>query len=307
MVTRESIFRDILRLIVWYPIRAAILFLPHRMGLFLMALMGDIHFFSTRRRHRLLSENLTRIYHRSSDTTSIIREYFRNHYIDRLFIFIFPSFQLKDVEKFIEFQGIEHLKAALSHGSGAVLVHGHFGPVHLPLVALTRMGFALKQIGNPSDEGLSMIGRKVAFRLRLKYEEKIPAEIVKVNGFLRPIFRWLSQNGIVMITGDGTGTEHIIGKSLIGEMWGQKMYIPIGPARLSVTTGAQLLPMFILPGKHKRYRIIIEQAFKTQRTGNEAITELTEKFVHRLEYYISLYPGYMHFLDRFCPDKLIIT
>lgn len=272
-----------------------------------MALMGDIHFFSARRRCRFLSENLARIYHRSSDTAFIIREYFRNHYIDRLFIFIFPSFQLKDVKRFIEFQGIEHLKAALLNGKGAVLVHGHFGPVHLPLVALSRMGFALKQVGNPSDEGLSMIGRKVAFRLRLKYEKKIPAEIVKANGFLRPVFRWLSRNGIVMITGDGAGTEHFIGQSLICKMWGQKMYFPIGPAKLSATTGARLLPMFILPGKHKRYRIIIEPPLKTQRTGNEAIMELTEAFVHRLEYYISLYPGYMHFLDRFRPGKLIIT
>ena len=234
-----------------------------------------------------------------------MREYFRNHYIDRLLIFIFPKIDVAAVERLVEISGLEHLDRALARGRGAILVHGHFGPVHLPLVALARRGYRMKQIGLPSDEGLSWVGRKVAFRLRLRYEGRMPAEIIHAESFLRPAFTWLQENGILMVTGDGSGTEKIVGRQSLSRFFNQPVLFPLGPFLLAGKTGAAILPLFIVPGAHKAYRIVIEEPFASDRAGAAGAAEMTSQFVRRLEARVAEHPGYMHFLDRFSPGNLI--
>lgn len=269
--------------------------------------MGDVHYAAARGRKKLLLDNLARIHGTmdAREANRVVRDYFRNHYLDHLLIFIFPKFGLREAERFVEMDGLEHLNAALRLGKGAVLVHGHFGPVHLPLVVLARLGYRMKQIGLPSDEGLSWIGRNVSFRLRMRYEAKIPAEILMADGFLRSAFRWLNGNGVLMITGDGSGTEKKIGKHEIFGFFGHPVFFPLGPAILAEKTGAMILPMFIVPGTRKMFRIVIESPLNPGGLGDGKIKSVAGQFVGRLEHYVSLFPGQMHFLDRFSAGKLI--
>lgn len=305
MVVKESVSRDLLRLLVWYPLRWLIVLLPLKLGIALLRSMGDAHNSLSKGGKALLLKNLARIKGCNIEDSSCIREYFRNHYIDRLLIFIFPKFGTKEIERFVEMQGLENLDEALKKGRGVILVHGHFGPVHLPLVALARLGYRMKQIGLPSDEGLSWIGRNVAFRLRIKYESKIPAEIIKADSFLRGAFKWLNSNGVIMITGDGSGTENHVGRHAVFDFFGRKALFPLGPAILAEKTEATLLPMFIVPGEKKLYKVVIEKPLTSENNGVEKTRDVTEQFVGRLETYISQYPGYMHFLDRFYPGGII--
>ena len=310
MQVRESIFRDVLRLFVWYPLRWVITIIPVKQGIALLSAFGDIHFSLSKGGKTLLLKNLALLQKDKPEGTRAsmaagVREYFRNHYVDRLLIFVFPKFRARDMERLVEMDGLEHLDEALKRGKGVVLVHGHFGPVHLPLVVLARLGYRMKQIGLPSDEGLSWIGRNVAFRLRLRYEAKIPAEIIMADGFLRSAFRWLHDNGVIMITGDGSGTEKRVGRYEIFSFFGRKVLFPLGPAILADKTGASILPMFIVPGERKRYRIVIERPLTSSGKGEESIKAVTGQFIERMEYYVSRFPGWMHFLDRFMVGKMI--
>lgn len=306
MRVNESILRDILRLFVWFPFRWLILLLPVSWGITLLKTMGDIHYSLSSGKRKAIKDNLSRLkgYTRTDDIESV-REYFRNHYIDHFLIFIFPRFDIIEIERFIEIEGLEFLDKALENEKGVLLIHGHFGPVHLPLVVLARLGYRMKQIGFPSDEGLSWTGRRVAFRLRLKYEAKMPAEIIKADSFLKPAFKWLTDNGILMITGDGSGTARHLGKHKIFKFFGQQVMFPLGPAILADKTGATILPMFIVAGEKKLYKIIIEKPFTSDQSGEERIQDITAQFVRRLENYILRQPGYMHFLDRFQTGGLI--
>jgi lauroyl/myristoyl acyltransferase len=309
MTHDENFLRDLLRIVVWYPLRWMLLVLPINGCLSILRWMGDIHFAFSIGKRNLLIHNIRKVvgdrkiqwYHRQ------IREYFRNHYVDRLMIFIFPRFMENEINRFIEFKGLENLDHALQEGNGVILVHGHFGPVHIPLVVLARLGYGMKQIGLPSDEGLSRIGRKVAFRLRLHYESMIPAEIVKADGFLRPVFKWLHQNGVVMITGDGTGTEQRVGRHSLFRFCNQPVLFPIGPSLLAEKTGASFLPMFLLPGQKKPFCIIIEPPLTVDVGAIDGATNRTEKFVGRLQHYVLQYPGWMHFLDRFTEGKMVAS
>ncbi|MEK6531061.1 MAG: lysophospholipid acyltransferase family protein [Deltaproteobacteria bacterium] len=303
MTVKEGIGRDILRLFVWYPLRWLILASPVRTAISILRLMGDLHYSLSRGKKKVLSQNLGRIRKDCPAETvgKISREYLRNHYIDRLFIFIFPRLGANELKRLVNIKGVEHLDSALKSGLGAVLVHGHFGPVHLPLVALARLGYRMKQIGLPSDEGLSWIGRNVAFKLRLFYESKMPAEVINAEAFLRGAFRWLKDNGVLMITGDGTGTDKHVGRHEAFKFFGQDVLFPLGPSILAKKTGAKILPMFIAPGEARfLYTIIIERPLT-----EDDPRRMTEAFVRRLESYASEYPQYLHFLDRFSPGLLI--
>ncbi|KJU82130.1 lipid A biosynthesis acyltransferase, partial [Candidatus Magnetobacterium bavaricum] len=119
--------------------------------------MGDLHYaLSGGKRQRLLA-NLSDAGIDCCDKQQAVREYFRNHYMDRLFIFIVGRFDDRQIRRYIELEGVECLDAALGCGRGVVLVHGHFGPVHMPLTVLARCGFKIKQLGLPSDQGLSWV------------------------------------------------------------------------------------------------------------------------------------------------------
>ncbi len=307
MTVNESIPRDILRLIVWYPLRWLVLILPVRGGIALLRRLGDIHFRLSRSARNHLRDNLKRM-GITSKLDLYARTYLRNHYIDHLFIFIFPKLHKRHVEKLVDIEGLEHLEAAREQGKGVVLVHGHFGPVHLPLVALARLGYPMKQIGNPSDEGLSWVGRNVAFRLRLRYESKIPAEIIKADGFLKGAFKALAKNEVVMTTGDGTGTAQKIGKYHRFDLFDQPVDLPVGPARLARKTGAALVPMFIQPGRGGfLYRIVIEHPIQIENSGDATEVTATAEFLDRYKRHIQTCPGYMHFLDRFEPGRMITS
>jgi KDO2-lipid IV(A) lauroyltransferase len=116
MIVSESIARDCLRLIVWYPLRWIILLVPVSWGVTILRLLGDIHYEVSRRKRAQLTENYRRLnsnpdmnqylnLHSSEfgRTNHVIREYFRNHYIDHLMIFIFPKMGQREIEKYIEF------------------------------------------------------------------------------------------------------------------------------------------------------------------------------------------------------------
>ncbi|CAK8714349.1 Lipid A biosynthesis acyltransferase [Candidatus Electrothrix laxa] len=305
MQTGESPVRDILRLIVWYPLRWFLLAMPPNVALATLGFMGELHYRAAKGKRRVLAEHLRRMGIATTRHEVNIRLYFRNHYQDQLFPIVFPKFNKENIADYVNFQGLSHLDKALEKEKGVVLVHGHFGPAHLPLVSLALMGYPMQQIGNPSDKGLSWIGRHVAFRLRMHYESRIPADIIQAGSFLRPIFQALRSNQVIMTTGDGSGTEETFGKQKCFQFLGQQAVLPLGPAILSRKTGASLLPLFILPGDQTLFTVIIEPEITSDLPGEQGVHDCTAKFLIRLEEYIRLHPGYMHFLDRFAPGKFI--
>lgn len=297
MKVQENPIRDALRLIIWYPLRWFIGLLSITQAIKLLRFLGDIHYYSSRGKRQQLKRTIATFVPASFDIDFAVQTYFRNHYIDQLFILIFPKMKVKDIKKLVEIEGLHNLQQCRKRERGIVLVHGHFGPAHLPLVALALLGYPMKQIGNPSDAGLSWIGKNVAYRLRMHYERMMPAEIIKVSKFLRPIFKALHNNEIVMTTGDGSGTENEFGQQHEYLFLGQVRRMPLGPALLAKKTGAALLPLFVLPGQEKMFRIVIGEEVQTSQ-GTEKEQVMMQCFLNQYEKHILHYPGYMHFLDR---------
>lgn len=307
MHTDEGMLRDVARLIVWFPFRWIIQALPVSAGFFTFKVLGNIHYFLSPKKKEYLLKNLELAFSLHNFGKNTVRRYLENHYIDRLHIFLYPKLKKTNIDKFIRFKGLEHLDQALLAGKGCILVHGHFGPAQLPLFALGLKGYNIHQLGLPSDEGLSLIGKQVAFKIRQVYEGMIPAKIISADSFLRPLFKHLEANGILMMTGDGTGGDKFVGKFIPVKFLGQDLVFPTGYAALSLKTGAPVLPLFTFRKRFNRFEAVIGKPFRIENDfdSQNRMMQIIVQFVQLFEEYVQKYPCHWHFWDKF--EKLRIS
>lgn len=298
MVVREGVARDVFRLFIWYPLRWLAKIIPISWFFIILRRMGDIHYLSIRRRKKVLAANIAKAFPVKSqnELNTIVRRYFENHYADRLWIFLIPRLNLNTIERCHKVEGIENLEHVLKDGKGAILLHGHFGISQFPILHLGLFGYKVCQIGLLIDEGLSYIGRHVAFQWRARLEGMMPAKIINAQSFLRTAFETLKVNGIVMTAGDGAGGNKFVGKFEKMRFLGSDLLFPLGPFNLAVKTGVPILPLFTFKEKgNDFYRSVIGAPL--------SIDEGIKGFAMLYEDVIAKYPYCWHFWDEFAPGK----
>ena len=303
MIVRESVARDAMRLLIWYPVRWLAAVLPLRAGLNLFRLLGDIDCALSRRRKREVESNMASALGRSADDPGIraaVRQYFRNHYVNQLHIFLYPRLNKGTIRRIHSIEGREHLDGALRRGKGCILLHAHLGPSQLPLFDLGLEGYPMMQVGYLTDEGLSFVGKRVAFRLRGIYENRIPARIVPADGFLRPVMEWVRDNKVLMISGDGAGGGRFIGRHHTPGFLGEPTLFPLGAASLAMKTGAQVLPLFTAQVGDGTYATTIREPISGREDGAGVRTpeELSGTFTRMLEDHVRQHPHLWHFWDE---------
>jgi len=297
MVVQESIVRDIARLFVWYPLRWLEKLIPISWSIELFHRFGKLHArLSKGRKNHLLQQ-----YHQIFNLTTapvpshqFVEEYLTMHYLNQLSILFFSKLNRNNIEQYHSFSGLAYLETALKKNRGAILLHAHFGPAQLTLVALGLAGYQTIQIGLQTNDGLSWIGRKVAYRLRLKEEAKIPAQIVSAERYLRPIVRGLHHNALVMTTGDGAGGGKFIGKFIPAKFLGKVFPFSVGGIQISKRTETPILPIFLVPLGKTKWQTIIEPPLPAA----ESMEKQLQPFITLLETYVVKYPGLWRFWDE---------
>jgi len=247
MITKESLGRDIARVIIWYPLRWLVLCLPRIEWSFpLFRAMGSVHHRVSQSKSRQVREAFSRsgldlTPAKSSEET---RRFLQNHYESSLLVMLAPRLDLGSLDRCHGFRGLSHLDNALSQGQGAVIIHPHMGPAQLPMIHLGALGHSVVQVGALAlPEGLSRMGQRVV-ELRRECEERLPSRIVSPTRFLRPLFDTLSHNGIVFIPGDGSGFGRSYGRFVRVPFLGKEIPFPTGGVALASKTNAALLPLF---------------------------------------------------------------
>jgi len=312
MVTEESILRDFARLFVWYPLRWIITIVPMPNAFPIFRFLGRIHYSLGRRKRKIIINNMNSLSRRIRNhlkNKDITRKYFETHYVNQLIIFLFPRLNKGNICSFHKFKGLERIEEEIGNGNGCILLHAHFGPVHLPLFHLGIKGYPVKQLGFlRKPEGLSRIGERISYRLRIRYEKEIPAKIIQADQFLREAYQHLRNNGLLMVTGDGAGRGEFIGKFMPFTFLGKEMLFPTGPAKLAMKTGSSIIPMFTIREKESnRYITVVENPILYGSSNKTAeVTKIMGEFIHIFEYYITNYPDHWHFWDEFSKGNLIV-
>ena len=301
MRVRESFSRDLLRLFVWYPLRLVAERLPLRAAMVLYRAMGRLHAALSRGRAGRIATAARTVSPALAEAWAeqAVLDAFATHYVNQLIVFQLPRLTAANFHELLEIDGLDRLGLALAHGRGAVIPIGHFGPTQLPLAALGVLGFPMVQIGHLSDEGLSFVGRRVAFRLRARYEARIPARIVPPGPGVRQALAQLRAGGVVMTTADDGPGQPPFGRHATMDFPGGPLSVPLGPARLALSAGAALVPGFLEPGRDAPFRFVLDAPIAPPRDTDRdaAALAMTREFMARYAARVAASPGWWHGLE----------
>jgi Kdo2-lipid IVA lauroyltransferase/acyltransferase len=258
--------------------------LPRRVVLGLGAALGRVAFRLDRRHRELALANYRRAFPEASaeETVRTIRDCFAffGRYAFEL-AGCLPAFRAADLDRF-EFEGLEHARAALAAGRGALCVTGHFGGWELQALAAGAQGWPLGVIVRPLDNP-HLESR--LFRLRTSSGNFV---IDKREGF-RPMLKALRE---------GKGIAVLIDQNVIGD---ERIFVPFfgvpastTPALglLKVRTDAVILPVFAFPIAGYRWRLVVDPPVDVPPTGNrtEDVRRLTEACTRVLEDKVRAHP-----------------
>lgn len=134
----------------------------------------------------------------------------------------------------VNVSGLEHLRAGLAGGRGVLLCSAHYSNWEVGAAKVARMGFPLtvvvQQHANEKVDALFVAAREKA-GIRVAYSH---------NGALRAL-KALKRNEVVAILGDRpTG-----GPTVSVELFGRSTDFPQGPWRISMSSGAAIVPVFV--------------------------------------------------------------
>ncbi|MBF6513140.1 phosphatidylinositol mannoside acyltransferase [Nocardia cyriacigeorgica] len=132
--------------------------------------------------------------------------------------------------------GLEHVRAAVDSGSGAVLALPHSG--NWDLAGL----WVVQRIGAPTVVA-ERLKPESLFRRFVRFREGLGFEIIPLTGGTTPPFTQLTerirQGRVVCLLGE----RDLSGKGVPVTFFGEPAHMPAGPARLAIDTGAPLLPV----------------------------------------------------------------
>ncbi|MBN2383710.1 lysophospholipid acyltransferase family protein [bacterium] len=307
MIINESFIRDFLRLLVWFPLRWSAAYQPVSLSLLVFKVMGDLQYLFARTKRQsliqIMGKHLKGEYS-ERELKSLVRGFFRQHMLNTLFPFIVPKLDQAFLDDRVEIQGRENIDRALAEGHGCILIQGHVGIVQFPLYYLNALGYNLGQIFYRHTQGLSWVGQKVQLRYRERMEQRLNVRLFAVDGFQRPVMKWLQDNNVLMLNGDGIGGREFVGRYEPLTFLDEQTLFPLGPYNLALKIGSPLLPTQVA-FDGTRFRITILPALRTSETGQAALFDLARKFSFFLETRILEQPDTWHFWDSFQPGLLI--
>ena len=217
-----------------------------------------------------------------------VRAMFRNLGQNMMEWFVLPKLSMEAIQQLVGCDGVEHVRAALSKGNGAIMVTAHFGNWELIPIYLRGLGFE---------------GGVLARRLRYpEYESYLTTMrgargvSTLARGSVKEVAKLLRANQIIGVLPD-QDIDSLEG--IFVDFFHQPAYTPVGPAALSLMTGAPIVPCF-MKRSGGRFHLIIEPALPVPQFADraEAIAELTKAWSATIESYIRRDPDHWVWMHR---------
>lgn len=194
-----------------------------------------------------------------------------------------------NIDSWITFHGLDKINKVLSQGKGLIGLTAHFGNWELIGPCVKIKGY----------EGAT-IARKIYFYKYDKYLKKLRSassiNVIYREESPKKILNVLKENKILGMLAD-QDIDNIEG--VFVDFFGRPAYTPTAPARLAMTSGAPLVPCYMLRNGNKYDCFIEEPIFvEAGKDKEEAIKYYTQKWTNVLESYIKKYPEQWVWMHR---------
>jgi len=202
-----------------------------------------------------------------------------------------PELSRANIEKVATYEGKENWDEAerRSNGRGLFVLTGHYGNFELMQIAQSIYGYRLaivhRALRNP------LIDAAICTQ-RVRYGNRIIER--KAGG--REMMRMLRQNWMIAIALDLD-----VRKGVFVDFFGLPASTSDGIARLSIASGAPVMPVFMVrQGDSVHHKIKILPAFYPKKTRNReaAVREYTQRYTDTIEAMIREHPDHWNWIHR---------
>ena len=189
-----------------------------------------------------------------------------------------------------EVQGMENLEKALEKGKGVIGLGSHFGNWELLLIYLSTQGY----------KG-AVVGRRICFHKYDKFitglRSRFGTPVIYRDESPKKMLRVLKDGGILGILAD-QDVKSVDG--VFVDFFGRAAYTPTAPVKLSLATGAPIVPGFMIRKPDNSYKMVWEKSveFTPGKDKAEDVLRYTQAWTRVLESYIRKYPDQWVWIHR---------
>jgi lauroyl/myristoyl acyltransferase len=257
-----------------------------RLEMRLGALVGRLHARSSPARLAAVREALVRAAGDGSrapaEVDRVVRESFRHRWIhaepnELISLRASPAARRARCRA-VRVEGLEHLRAALARGSGALLWESPFGTPLLGKAVLTDLGFPCCWLHSESDLPVDGVA---ADSIAIRSDDL---------SYLEEALACLRSNGILVLNALGRFGHGSVDVRLLGARWA----VSTGAVSLARSAGAPILPVFCFRDDEGRERLVVESpidAVAEGRSREEAVREAAQRHATLLERYVLRHPA----------------
>jgi Kdo2-lipid IVA lauroyltransferase/acyltransferase len=280
---RKRIKNDSIYLLALFAVRL-LRALSRRQAVGLMVLLGRLAFRLARKEREKTVRHLTWAYSQEKSAAEIERlaqavfEHFATAAADSIRM---PVVLQQGINTLITSEGDEHLRRALNHGRGAIILTAHLGNWELMGAWIAQNGFPIKVVGrtayDPRLDRLIVQGRNQAGY----------TNIARGKG-TREIVRALHHNECLgLLIDQDTNVEGVF-----VNFFNRPAHTATGPVVLARKFGAAIIPSFIHLLPNGRYHVEFQPELELTTTGNEEedVVTNTQKCSDAIERMVRRYP-----------------
>ena len=207
------------------------------------------------------------------DLERILRAFWRNHEKNFVELFLLPKLTPANIDRYVTFEGLASLDEALRRGTGAVLAPPHFGNERLLHLALALKGYPLTVMTSAFEDAPDNLRRARLEPAGQAHELLFPSDNP------RRLYDAVARNRVVQFSPTAAGGT----SGLWCDCFGYTLLVNTTPARVSLKTGAPLLPAFIYRRPNNRHHVVIEPPLGPPPGGGNDAAALTRTLMQRVE------------------------
>jgi len=259
--------------------------IPRRIQYGLAGALADFYRLASPSARRAVEANLRMIYGPSANAALLRRETrgtFRSFGMYLAEFFGYRRFGPEFLDAHVGVHGREHLDAALARGRGCLFVSGHYSNWELGASMVGHLGYPILIVAQ-------MHRNPRVNKLFVSMRARHGVTVAHSDQGARAALRGLRDNRPVAILGDRlTG-----GPAVPVTFFGRQVVLPQGPWRLSLATGAPILPTFVNRQLNGGYTLDIGAPLEVtpQSDHTNRVAALAQAWARHLEARVRLDPS----------------
>ncbi len=173
---------------------------------------------------------------------------------------LMPSMGPRDLDRLVEYEGVEHVKKAFLKGKGVFIFSGHYGNWEMVALMQGWLGYPMAMVTRPLDNPML---ERLLRRGRTASGNEVIHKTEAVRGILKALRHgWCIA---IVIDQDTRGADQIF-----VDFFGRPAATTPALGLLALKTGAPIVPVFGVPLPGGRYRVTYLPEVEVAQTGDRA-------------------------------------